>query len=302
MMRSATAVAALVLLHPALATAQQAIHTDAANTPSPGVLLLRQQFQFAHLGDDPSSFDHEVDDYLSTTRLSYGLTRELALTLDIAILYRRIEWTAPAGSAGGGGGGGHDHGSPTPGPPAQTFDEEQFGLDDITLGLKLRVFTHDSGPLDTARLAFIAAAELPTGNDDFSSDSLDPIIGGVFTLIRGRHGFDASVRWKFNTGHSHPLARAAMGSADALLCEAAYLYRISPRAFDHPGDGALYALIETTGVYETNGDTETLIAPGLMYEQRNFAVELSLQLPLLHDVDHRLRTEYSVMAGLRWMF
>ena len=55
-------------------------------------------------------------------------------------------------------------------------------------------------------------------------------------------------------------------------------------------------------MYETNGDHEILLAPGVMYEARSFAVELSVQLPLLQEIDHRPKTDFTVTLGLRMLF
>ena len=55
-------------------------------------------------------------------------------------------------------------------------------------------------------------------------------------------------------------------------------------------------------MYETNGDHEILLAPGVMYEARSFAVELSVQLPALQEIDHRPKTDFTVTLGLRMLF
>jgi hypothetical protein len=156
--------------------------------------------------------------------------------------------------------------------------------------------------IDTARFSVIAAVETPTGDDAFSSDSFDPVVGGVFTYIKGRHGFDAALRWEFNTGETPQPVRGGMGSANVLFYDAAYLFRVSPAAFGAGPNAALYAIIEANGLYETNGDNEVLLSPGIMYEARNFASELSVQLPVWQEIESRPKTEFTVTAGLRWLF
>ena len=56
------------------------------------------------------------------------------------------------------------------------------------------------------------------------------------------------------------------------------------------------------GAYETNGDNEVLISPGILYEAVSWAFEASVQLPLARDLDHRPETDFSVLFGVRLLF
>ena len=265
--------------------AQEAVHTDSATAPSYGRLALRQTLQYARFGDDPTDQERDVEEWRTVTTIEYGLRPDLSLAAYVPVVYREVDYdgTVPANA----------------GSDTTTAD---LGLDDVTLAVKWRFYTNDFGPIDTARAAITLGAELPAGADAFTSDSVDPLLGGVFTYIQGRHGFNGELLWKFTTDGDEEPVRAGEGQADALFYNASYLFRVVPESFSAGSNGALYAILEANGAYETNGDNELLISPGVLYEARGYALEASVQLPLWHDLDHRPETEVTVTVGIRFLF
>jgi hypothetical protein len=179
---------------------------------------------------------------------------------------------------------------------------DDFGINDLALSLKYRPFQTDLGPVDSVRLAFIGGIEIPSGDGDFSSHSFDPFAGAVFTAILGRHGINQSISYKFNTGGDEFTMRAGDGQDDALRYDTAYLFRVSPATYAADTTAALYATVELNGIYETNGDNEALLGPGLLYEAKTFAAEATVGLPVIQDVDHRPDTDLTVTLGLRLLF
>jgi len=91
-----------------------------------------------------------------------------------------------------------------------------------------------------------------------------------------------------------------MSDADLFCWDAAYLYRVTPAEFTAETDGAWYALCELNGLYETNGDAELFVSPGLMYEAARWTLELSVQVPVWQSLDHRPAAEYLLSVGLRF--
>jgi outer membrane putative beta-barrel porin/alpha-amylase len=284
------------------AHAQLPIHSDAAVQPSAGHFLLRQQLEFMKLGRDPTGFGHQVREYIATTNITYGLTQNFALTANIPLIWQSVDSEVTDHSGHGGGGG--FPGFPFPFPPPPTTDVahplgSDFGLDDITIGFKWRIYEHDFGPIDTLRIALLGATETPTGEDAYSSDSWDPEIGAVISYIQGRHGANASLLWKFNTG-KHPLnLHAGMGEDDALFYNASYLFRLLPSQYTTHSKDATYLLLEANGIYETNGDNEILLAPGIMYETKNIALEFSIGFPIFQSIENRPKTDLTLTLGLR---
>jgi hypothetical protein len=266
------------------ALAQEAIHTDSTAVPSAGQVALRESVQYVRLRDDPTPGGREVDEWRSLTTVEYGIRQDVTLAAYLPLVYRETRF-----------------GGTPPGGAGADRNTAEFGLDDFTLAVKWRVYRNDFGPINTARFSLVAGAELPAGAD-FSSDSVDPVFGGVFNYIRGRHGFDADLLWKFNTGGEGDPVRAGEGSADALFYNAAYLFRVEPASFSAGSSGALYAVVEANGAYETNGDNELLVAPGVLFEVPQFAVEASVQLPVWQDLSHRPETQFTVTLGVRFLF
>lgn len=75
---------------------------------------------------------------------------------------------------------------------------------------------------------------------------------------------------------------------------------MSPKEYAADTHAAWYALCEVNGLYETNGDHEVLIAPGIMYEARTWTAEISVQLPLWNDIEERAELDYAIVTGIRF--
>lgn len=193
-----------VVLAP-VALAQEATNTPAATQPSVGKWYLREKVQYFKLGDDPSPEKRDIDKIVATTTLAYGITRDLSASLELPLV---LSFEDPAGSAG---------------------TDTDFGANDLSLSFKWRPFQWDLNPVDSVRLAFFGGVESPTGSGDFGSHSWDPFVGTVFTAILGRHGFNQSLSYKFNTGGDRFNTRAGDGPDDALRYDTAYLFRLETR-------------------------------------------------------------------------
>jgi hypothetical protein len=261
---------------PSLALAQEATNTPAATQPAEGNWYLRQKFQYISLRDDPSTEKRDVDKGVATTSLTYGLRRDISLSLDLPLVYAREI--------------------------SVTGTDRDFGVNDFVLTVKYRPVQIDLNPIDSVRFAVFGGVEVPSGDGDFSSHSFDPFVGGVFTAILGRHGFNQSLSYKFNTGGDPFSTRAGDGPDDALRYDTAYLYRIDPAEYSAETSAATYVTLELNGLYETGGDNEILLGPGILYEARTFALEATVGFPIVEDVDDRPETELVVSFGFRILF
>jgi hypothetical protein len=277
---SANAGAALgvgLVLAASAALAQESTNVLAATQPSVGSFYLRERLKYMRLGDDPSPADRTVDKVVATTSLAYGLTRDWSLSLEMPLVYERS--------------------SPTGGSTA-----EDVGLSDLLLAVKWRPWQLDLGPVDSLRFAMVGGVEIASGDGEFSSDSFDPSIGGVFTGILGRHGFNAAAIYKHNNGDDPYGTRAGDGPADALRLEGSYLFRLIPAAYAVETTAATYLTFELNSLYETNGDWELIVGPGILYEARTFALEAALGLPVLRAADERPTTDLVLTLGARFLF
>lgn len=276
--RCAAIAASLTLSLPAWG--QETFFTPAATQPSVGHFAFRERVVWSSLGDDPTGRGREGDEVVALSTLTYGLARDWSITLDVPVV-----WRAEQEGAG----------------PART-DDDQFGLGDLSATLKWRVFQEDLGPVDTFRAALIGGVQAPSGTGDLSSHSWDPILGGVAMLITGRHGITQSLVYQLNTGTIEDPWRAGGGKADLLRYDTAYAYRLWPAQYAADTTAAWYAVVELNGMYETNGDNEVMLSPGVLIEARTWALEATVQIPIAAEVDHRPEVQLAVGLDLRFVF
>lgn len=270
---------ALVLgLMAAPALAQEAMYTEAATMPSPGTFVLRQQYHYAEYGRNSMTQSDSTVQHEWTSSLQIGLVRGLSLQIDVPVVFRIEE--------------------------RRWDDDHDEGVSDLDLMLKWRFLQKDTGGVDTMRAALLAGTTVPSGDDhDFSSPGvMSPMIGGVFTLVRGRHGFNQDLKFRWNLNGMDHYNFGGDGPSEAITHGSAYLFRIFPDRYTSTTTGAWYTTIEVNGLYETNGDYELLWAPGLMYEGQLFAFELMAQFPLYEAVSSRPELDFRVGVGLRFAF
>jgi hypothetical protein len=256
--------------------AQTPINAPGAMQPSTGTGVLHVMPMYRREGADPRTGQQSADNYLALVQVAYGVAKNVGIQFDVPMVYRDVR----VGTSGG--------------------PSDEFGIADSTLLVKWRIFQDDPAPTETTRFSLIGGVQIPGDSDytwDASNDALDPIIGGVFSTVRGRHGFNADALWEFYTGDDRD-----EGASDSLRYDASYLYRLAPAAYTAETQGALYAVAELNGFYDANGDHEIFFSPGIMYEARTFTLDATVMLPLYHDLDHRAETEILIGFGLRLSF
>ncbi len=261
-------VASILLAH--AARAQESIAVPAPTQPGEGRFTIGERFRYLRFDDDDRG---TIDQYEAITTLQYGLPANLALSFELPVTVRDFE------------------------------DRTLEGISDMTALLKWRVWQQDTSAVDTMRLGLAAGARIGSGNDAVSDEDVDPYLGAAFMLISGRHGLNLALDYTLTTGggHDEPIMPGD-AQADYLHAGAAYLFRIAPEAYTSESNASWYAVLELSANYETNADRELFIAPGLLYEARRWAAELSILIPVASDVDERPDTEIGVIAGLRFLF
>lgn len=243
------------------------------------MLALRQLATYTEFSDDPTGQREDLSNLRLTTGLTYGLSSNLALQASIPVNYR--SWD----DAGGG-------------------SDDDFGLGDPSLALRYRFWQDDTGAVDTRRAVVIAGAELPSGDDEFSSESIDPFVGVAYSQISGRWALNADAKFKLNTSGEGDASRVTPGdfADEALFLNGSALYRLTPEAWGPDTTVSSYAVLELNGLFETGGDAEVMLAPGYLWEAEGWAWEVSVQLPIVQDVQHRFERDWSLTAGLRFLF
>jgi hypothetical protein len=256
--------------------AQEATFTPSATQPSVGRVIVKHLITFDRYDNASEEAGPEGRDVRFTTTAQLGITPTLSASLEIPFVVRRVD----------------DE------PESRTLRD----LGDLRLGVKWRFWQHDPGPVDTLRLAARAGVELPTGADGLSSDGVDPYVGLVFMAIVGRHGFNQSLEYTMTTDAARIRFGPGGSLADVLRFDSAYLFRLAPEEYDDDTAGSLYAMLELSGAYETNGDTEVLLSPGLLWEAPNYALEAAIRVPVHADLEHRPEREVSFAIGIRFLF
>jgi hypothetical protein len=166
--------------------------------------------------------------------------------------------------------------------------ETDSGFVRAGLLLKQRLLRKDLGPLDTWRASVLAGVDLPGEEGVRESTHVSPRLGVATTAILGRHGLNGQVDW---TGR--------IGEDDRFRLNGSYLYRLAPATYAVDTRGAWYAVAEWLNEASTGGDWRSDAAMGLLYEDRAWAAEIGLRLPLAQDGLPELRQE--VVIGLRWL-
>jgi hypothetical protein len=247
------------------AFAQEAIFTRSATQPAAGVVSWRQQFKWMN---DTGGFN----EYSEKTMLSYGVTGNFAVECQLPVIAML--------------GGPH----------------ETTGPGDLVLLGKTRIWQRHDSAIDTARLGLFGGAAFPVGPTALTGGGVDPILGAVYMQVAGRNGFNIATQYQLTTaGSTQPLLPGA-GKADLLRTDAAYLWRLAPDEYSSENDAAWYLTIEANTFWETNGDRELLLSPGLLYEGTKCALEIGVQLPVARCVMDRPAQGVGVTIGFRLLF
>ena len=272
----------LILMWASSACAQTPINAPGAMQPSTGTGVWHIMAMYRQIGSDPASDVERGRETILLSQAAYGLRKDLMIQFDVPMVYRDLVLE-----------------------PGSTDDDSEIGVGDMTALLKYRIYQHDSGPTETMRFSLIGGLQIPAPGSgtgftmDSSNDAWDPIVGGVFSTVQGRHGFNADLLYEFYTGDD---ADDPENGSDSLRYDGSYLYRLWPEQYASDSASALYAVAELNGFYDTNGDHEIFLSPGLMYEARSFTVDATVMLPVHQEVDHRSETEFLVGIGVRLSF
>ena len=281
----------LALLSGALLVAHAAaapINTDTALPVSQGEFLWREQVRFLKAQD--STRDLEVIAVPSV--FVYGVTEKFALIGMVPYMDMTLKMAG--------------------------INRGAAGLGDSMLLGRYQVFQLDR-PGETFRAQILGGLKLPTGRDDKSdamgrlpppmqlgSGSYDPVVGGTFTWQRLRWQADFDLSYKINTKAN------GFRFGDTLAHDAAFEYRLSPQTLPEQGvPSFIYGVLELNGRWAErselhgakvgdSGGYTLFISPGLQYVTQRWVAEISVQWPLIQDLNgNQVKTDYVLSAGFR---
>lgn len=265
------------LMGPHALHAQEVLYTPSATSPGKGITSIRTVAAYESYDGQRADGPFKLDQYTVETILAHGITADLTLMMHLPVTYR--DFSEPA-----------------------TSNSESFGLEDIRTMFKYRFYQDDIGNIDTVRMSAMVGIELPSYWDGFSSDSFDPFAGVALTAIQGRHGVGAHAMYQWNTGDDPTGIEFSDSEADAVRLDGSYLYRIDPDEYTIDTTKSTYLTLEFNNRYETNGDFEALIGPGILIEATNWAAEMAVRFPIAQEIDNRAELNWSLTFGLRFTF
>ncbi len=249
------------------------INTDVALSPPEGGTIVRSQWRYSELDGDDTSLDREVTMSVNPVTIVHGVTENFTILATTPIVRREIDFGSATGMQ----------------------DDNDTGVADIPLLAKYRFYQHDQ-PGITTRWSVLGGAELPTYDEPFSSDSLDPIIGTVWTHQRLEWELDWDVLYQVNTG-------GGLDGDDELRADVALSYLLFGGEGPTLGAWGLYAVGEINAKYIADGSTQVFGSPGLQFITPRWILEAGIQLPILQDMDSpRLETDYTAVLSLRFQF
>ena len=258
------------------------ISIDAGLTPPEDRWIVRNQFRFMQREDDPTSMDREVEKYVFPFVVAYGFKPELTFMARQKFINKNM-------SMGG-------------------STSRDSGLDDLFLLAKYKLFRRNTRDY-TFGMASTIGLELPTGEDEFSSETWD-LEPGLFASWRsgpwasdfraaykwngfadkGKNGLDPGDKFSVDLAFAHQFS--INGNPDisiAPVLEFNYEHFLSDRL---DGDAV-----------PNTGESVLFISPGIKFTKSSFILEALVQFPVLQD-QKGLQTELGTrfIVGTRVLF
>ena len=263
-----------------------------------GGWVLREQFVFMKIADDPTPAKRDMEVSGLVSVLGYGVTRDFALFGMLPYFDKRLDM-----SMGG-----------------QDLTRRKSGAGDLTLLGRYTAYEYNA-PGRTFRIAPFLGVKAPTGEDSArdgsgrlplpvqpGSGSWDALGGAVLTYQTLDFQVDSQVSYKAN--------RAANGfqAGNVSEIDGSLQYRLWPRSLGAGVPAFLYGVLEANlvhaakdrigGIADPNsGGTTLFITPGLQYVTQKWIVEAGVQIPVSQDLNGMaLQNDYVFTTGFRLNF
>jgi hypothetical protein len=258
------------------------ITADVGLTPPVDRWIFRTQLRYMERGDDPSGMDREVQMFAAPMVLAYGLRPNVTVIARQLAFHRRLR-----GANG-------------------TTDETGFG--DFTVISKWRL-VRINRPKYIIGIAPTLGVELPTGDDEFGSDTWDGLGGAYVTARRGPWGADLNLEYALNGMDDRD--GDDQRSGDVFTANAAFSYQFT---LDDDATLALWPVLELTytdtqpdqrggSELSDSGGRLLTMSPGLRFARQSFMLEALVQIPVSQEQHgEQLERGFGALAGLRYLF
>ncbi|MEQ1882738.1 MAG: transporter [Burkholderiales bacterium] len=263
-----------------------------------GGYVLREQFMYMKIADDPTPAQRDMRVSGVMSVLGYGVTSDFALFGMLPWFDKRLNM-----SMGG-----------------QALTRRQSGVGDLTLLGRYTAYQYDA-PGRTLRIAPFLGVKAPTGEDNArdgfgrlppsvqpGSGSWDALGGAVLTYQTLDFEIDGQLSYKAN--------REANGFqvGDVAELDGSLQYRLWPGSLGSGIPAFLYGVLEANlvdaakdrvgGVIDPNsGGTTLFLSPGLQYVTKKWIVEAGVQIPVVQPLNGTaLKNNYVLSTGIRINF
>ena len=258
------------------------ISVDAGLTPPEDRWILRNQLRYMTRRKDQTSMDRHTSIYKFPTVLAYGVTSDFSVMVRQAIKHRDMDMI-----------GGND---------------KDTGLDDLFFLVKYKLFRENTSEY-TLGTAATLGFEFPTGDEDFTSDTLDAMPGIYSSWRKGPWASDLQIAYKWNGFADR--GENGLNPGNELHLDLAWSYQFS---LNDDSSVSLAPVLEFSyrniapdrrndrNVRDT-GENVVYISPGLKFTRESFIIEALLQIPVWQDQrGSMLERGIGVIVGTRFLF
>jgi hypothetical protein len=258
------------------------ISVDAGLTPPEDRWILRTQLRYMRRKDDPTPMDQKMDTYVFPVVLAYGFRPDLTLMVRQAVRHRKMSM---AGSI-----------------------SRDTGPGDLFVLGKYRLYRRNTREY-TFGVAPTLGLELPTGDDNFSSETWD-LEPGLFASWRsGPWASDFNIAYKWN-GFADK-GQGGLEPGHELSIDLAFAHQFS---IGEKADTSVAPVLEfsyrdvlSDGLsghdVSNTGESLFFVSPGVKFTKSSFILEALLQIPVWQDQEgSQLEQGTRFIVGARFMF
>lgn len=257
------------------------ISIDAGLTPALNRLIFRSQLRFMERNNDPTSSQREINMYMFPVIVAYGLSPDVTVMIRQALISREMSMMG------------------------QSLTNS--GLGDLLILSKYKL-TRINTVDYTIGIAPTLGLEIPTGKDDFTSNSFDLLFGSFFSGRLRHWSMDLNVTYVWNG--MLRTSNAENDPGDEFSVETAFAYQFSVGSNANttiaPVLESSYQRISSVSnggnTVANTGESVFLLSPGIKLTWSSFIIESLIQFPLWQD-QNGLQTERakSFLIGFRLM-
>ncbi|MCH9022354.1 MAG: transporter [Planctomycetes bacterium] len=258
------------------------ISVDAGLTPPEDRWIIRTQFRSMSRKDDPTPMNRKMDTYVVPVVIAYGFRPDLTLMVRQRVKHRKMSMNGSV--------------------------SKDTGLGDLFVLGKYKLYRRNTRET-TFGIASTLGLDLPTGDDEFGSETWD-LQPGLFASWRnGPWASDFNIAYKWNGFADR--GKDGLNPGNELSVDLALAYQFS---IGGSADISLSPVLEFN--YEhvlpdrlsghdvsNTGESLFFVSPGIKFTKSSFILEVLLQIPVGQDQEgSQLKRGTRLIVGSRFMF